>query len=99
MSPGISIAVLNSSGGLLGGHPVVFLPLREGEEKMNRTRLGALALAAAVVLLLPSVSLAQRNRGGGGRWEGGNWSGRSWDGGWGGRTGFYFGYGSPYGTS
>jgi uncharacterized protein (TIGR03000 family) len=66
---------------------------------MNRARLGALALAAAVVLLLPSVSLAQRNRGGGGRWEGGNWSGRSWDGGWGGRTGFYYGYGSPYGLS
>jgi len=55
---------------------------------MNRTRLGALALAMAVILLLPSLSQAQRIRGWG------------WDGGWGGRSGFYYGYGYPsYGWS
>jgi uncharacterized protein (TIGR03000 family) len=60
---------------------------------MNRTRLGALALAAAIILL-PTESWAQRYRVDG-RWDGS----RTWDGDWGGRSGFYFGYGSPYGLS
>jgi uncharacterized protein (TIGR03000 family) len=67
---------------------------------MNRLRLGALILATAAVLLLPSISHAQRWRGGGWGWRGGD--GRGWDGGgwWGGgRSGFYSGYGYPYGFS
>jgi uncharacterized protein (TIGR03000 family) len=70
---------------------------------MNRLRWAALVLATAAVLLLPSISHAQRWRGGGWGWrgwDGGRWDGGRWDGGgyWdGGRYSYYSGYGSPYG--
>ncbi|HJZ95891.1 MAG TPA: TIGR03000 domain-containing protein [Candidatus Solibacter sp.] len=48
---------------------------------MNRKLVGALALAAAVVLVWPTVSSAQLFRGGG--WRGGGWWGGS-------RSGFYY---------
>jgi uncharacterized protein (TIGR03000 family) len=55
---------------------------------MNRLRLGALALATAVVLILPSVSHAQRFRGWGGRWDRGDGVGY--------RTSYYYDDGTPY---
>jgi uncharacterized protein (TIGR03000 family) len=67
--------------------------------------MGALALAVAAMLLLPTLSQAQRNRGGsGGRHEGGGsregggrgQGGRNWNGGWSGRSGVYLGYGAGY---
>jgi uncharacterized protein (TIGR03000 family) len=76
---------------------------------MNRLRWAALILATAAVLLLPSLSHAQRWRGGGwggrgwdgGRWDGGRWDGGRWNGGWwdGGRSSYYYGSGYPYGFS
>jgi uncharacterized protein (TIGR03000 family) len=61
--------------------------------------MGAWALAVAAILLLPSLSQAQRYRGGDrGRYEGGGrgQGSRSWNGGWGGRSGIYLGYGAGY---